>query len=54
MESLVWHLKTISSLQQSYNTPFNVCCSLVLVCKNIIGKYGLGANDFFQPLERFP
>ena len=33
MESLVWLLKTISSLKH-FKTPFNAYCSLVLVSKD--------------------
>ena len=46
MESLVWHLKTIPSLQQ-FKTPFNACCSLVLICKDIIPKYGRTRSKHF-------
>ena len=48
MEHLVWHLKTISSLQQ-FKTSFNACCSLVLVCKDIIPKYGKTRTKGFFP-----
>ena len=39
MESLVWNLKAISSLQQ-FKTLLNGCCNLVLICKDITPKYG--------------
>ena len=35
---------------QQFKTPFNACCSLVLVCKNIIPKYG---NWRIRKLEKF-
>ena len=34
LESVVWHLKAICSLQQ-FETPFNACCNFVLICNNI-------------------
>ena len=39
LNSLVWHLQAISSLQQ-FKTLLCPCCILVLVYKHIISKYG--------------
>ena len=38
LQSLVWYLKLISSLQQ-FKSPLNACYNLVIVCKDITPKY---------------
>ena len=39
---------------QQFKTPFNACCSLVLVCKDIIPKYGrTRSKRFFSTVGTF-
>ena len=46
LESLVSHLKAISSLQQ-FKTPLNACFNLVLICKYITPQYGRTRSKHF-------
>lgn len=39
-------LKEVLSLRQ-FKTPFNVCCSLALICEDIVRKYRRTKNKIF-------